>query len=75
MKKMTLDLDALSVESFDTDALPARERGTVRANACTLDKTCYCKTAYAVCGTGPQTIYSCPETNMTACDSWCTEDV
>ena len=32
MKKLRLDLDALCVESFDTDA-SAREHGTVHANA------------------------------------------
>jgi hypothetical protein len=32
MKKMTLDLDALTVESFDTSADLFRERGTVRGH-------------------------------------------
>lgn len=41
MKKLTLDLDALRVESFDTDR--ARdERGTVRGNAVTLDENPTC---------------------------------
>lgn len=75
MRKMSLDLDTLAVETFDTAPLGEDARGTVHANACTVGKSCYCPTAYAVCGTGPATIYSCPETNMTACDSWCTEDI
>ncbi len=34
MKKLTLDLDSLRVESFDIEA-PAREHGTVHAHAIT----------------------------------------
>lgn len=36
MKKLTLDLDALAVQSFETTATP-EERGTVRGNAVALD--------------------------------------
>lgn len=32
MKKLTLDLDALQVESFDASPPPAARRGTVRGN-------------------------------------------
>lgn len=73
MKKMTLDLDALSVESFDTETLDAAGRGTVQGHVCTGGASCRCQTAYAVC-TAPKT-YSCEYTQMTVCDSWCTEDV
>jgi hypothetical protein len=53
MKKLTLDLDAIRVESFDTDA-PAREQGTVRA--------------YAL-GSGGKTCISCPvPTDPCLCD-------
>ncbi len=41
MKKLKLDIDALSIESFTT-ARPAEERGTVEANAITQTaNTCY----------------------------------
>lgn len=33
MKKLSLDLEKLAVESFDTGAEPARPVGTVRGNA------------------------------------------
>jgi hypothetical protein len=48
MRKLSLDLDALAVESFAT-AAPAAERGTVRANDALVDtgvyscwRTCRC---------------------------------
>lgn len=37
MKKISLDLDTLSVQSFETTANPARLRGTVRAAGATED--------------------------------------
>jgi hypothetical protein len=40
MAKIRLDLDALSVESFDTGA-GRDHRGTVRGHACTVGGTCY----------------------------------
>jgi hypothetical protein len=47
MKKLQLDLDALSIESFATDR-PAEERGTVAANAITQTaNTCYHCTRYS----------------------------
>jgi len=71
MRKLTLDVDRLSVESFAT-AAPMRMTGTVRGRGedCTYVDSCFCHTAYAVCGTGPQTIYSCNYTN----DERCAED-
>jgi len=39
MKKLSLDLDQLAVESFDTTAEAARSRGTVRGHVLT-DTTC-----------------------------------
>ncbi|MDB4948373.1 MAG: hypothetical protein JWM27_1022 [Gemmatimonadetes bacterium] len=71
MSKLRLDLDELAVESFDTGT-ELELRGTVRAHGegegvpfmadCTAVDSCYCRTAYAVCGTGPATIYSCQPT-------------
>jgi hypothetical protein len=74
MKKMKLQLDDLAVESFSPGG-GAGPRGTVRARGdCTQGDTCVCDTAYAVCGTGPATIYSCDETGY--CESeFCESDL
>jgi hypothetical protein len=56
-----LRLDDLAVNSFETGGAPI-ERGTVHGNACTDPNTCRCPTAYAQCGTGAATIYSCRRT-------------
>lgn len=55
-------LDALSVESFETGAVPLIEGGTVHGFACTAGNSCQCPTSYAQCGTGPATIHSCQRT-------------
>ena len=63
MKKLELRIDNLTVESFSTAAdRPAP--GTVRGHGdnCTWFDSCFCDTAYAVCGTGPATIHSCTYT-------------
>ncbi|MFL5539006.1 MAG: hypothetical protein ACJ8J0_08440 [Longimicrobiaceae bacterium] len=78
--KRRLDLDRLSVDSFETTAAPAGARGTVRAHesgdapaptppeyACTCQNTCLCKTNYYYCGTGHATIYSCDFTVNASC--------
>lgn len=57
-----LQVDALSVESFETGAAAQPERGTVRGYACTDGNSCRCPTSYAQCGTGAATIYSCRRT-------------
>lgn len=62
MNKLRLNAEELRVDSFATASTDAR-RGTVRARSdCTQGDSCYCHTAYAVCGTGPATIYSCDYT-------------
>jgi hypothetical protein len=78
--KQKLDLDGLSVESFETTGAPDDVRGTVRAHesgdapdptppeyACTCANTCLCKTAYYHCGTGHFSIYSCDYTANPSC--------
>jgi len=40
MRKISLDVDALEVESFDTAARGADDRGTVRANATGVQTHC-----------------------------------
>lgn len=68
MKKLKLRIESLTVESFQTAADSAR-RGTVRGHGddCTWFDSCFCETAYAVCGTGPATIHSCTYTNDERC--------
>ena len=67
MGKLRMRVDDLRVESFSTDGTDAR-RGTVRAYGdCTWIDSCFCDTAYAVCGTGPETIYSCDYTVNELC--------
>jgi hypothetical protein len=63
MNKLRLEVDGLSVESFVT-AESMRKTGTVRGHGgdCTWVESCFCETAYAVCGTGPATIWSCTYT-------------
>lgn len=73
--KKKLDLDSLSVDSFETSEADAGE-GTVHAHQieptppeypCTCAYSCLCKTAYYHCGTGYYTIYSCDYTANTSC--------
>lgn len=62
MKKLSLNVDALSVETFEAghrDEAP----GTVEARQeCTAGNTCKCRTSLYACGTLPATAYSCPPT-------------
>ena len=77
MKKLSLDVDRLSVESFATDAAAGEGIGTVRAAeddqevaaqaACTCWNTCLCPSAYYWCGDGYHTIYSCNYTANASC--------
>ena len=73
-----LQLDTLSVESFETTPAAAEKRGTVNAHEgdpaptppaypCTCGPTDLCKTAYYHCGTGHYTIYSCDYTYNGSC--------
>ncbi len=68
-KKLSLDVDALSVASFATaEAGPAR--GTVHGavDDCTCKATCACPSAYFYCNTNPvNTIYSCHYTANASC--------
>jgi hypothetical protein len=71
MKKIRLDLDALSVESFDTTKSEEETRGTVEGNAesfqayCTDGNTCY----ESVCGTCNTQCGSCHD--ATCGDTYC----
>lgn len=67
-KKLTLDVEALAVESFVTAPGEKEARGTVRGHAaCTCYDSCLCPTAYYECGTGPHTIHSCDYTYNQSC--------
>ena len=70
MKKLSLDVERLSVSSFATSAEEERGRGTVRAAAddCTCAASCACPSAYFYCNTKPvNTIYSCHYTANASC--------
>jgi hypothetical protein len=76
-KKLTLDVAALAVASFDTEGGRGSEVGTVHgrdANPtppeyfdCTCAATCDCPTAYYWCGDGYYTLYSCKYTHNESC--------
>lgn len=72
MKKLTLDPDALRVQSFQTGRA-GTERGTVAGRApCTFVASCPCETGNWACG--PFTAYSCDYTRAgNTCDSFPTE--
>ena len=62
-KKLTLELDRLSIESFETGLAPAVEGTVAAAQAdCTSPATCKCPTSLFACGTIAATVYSCPRT-------------
>jgi hypothetical protein len=78
-KKLTLELESLAVDSFETSAAN-NGHGTVHGQAalapqptppeyadCTCAYSCLCKTAYYHCGTGQYTIYSCDYTANASC--------
>ena len=67
-KKLSLNLDALSVESFDTGDAKAALRGTVEAHApCTCRDTCVCPSAIYWCADIAFTVYSCDYTKNLSC--------
>jgi hypothetical protein len=68
MKKLKLRVESLTVESFRPEREAAKP-GTVRGHGddCTWFESCFCETAYAVCGTGPATIHSCTYTGDERC--------
>jgi hypothetical protein len=78
-KKLSLELESLAVDSFETSAANDGH-GTVHGQAalapqptppeyadCTCAYSCLCKTAYYHCGTGHYTIYSCDYTANASC--------
>lgn len=78
--KLKLDLDRLAVESFDTAALPAARRGTVRGHVCS--DACTVSICNPTCGIMPASANSaceamartpfCGDTNdITGCQPCC----
>jgi hypothetical protein len=65
MRKMKLNVEALNVESFATDATPKAE-GTVLAHARTNGANTQCASAYDACPTG-----FCAPTYDIACTQTC----
>jgi len=75
-RKLSLDFEALSVESFATSAPGGGERGTVRGREsadppeyfdCTCAASCDCPSAYYHCNTNPVATYSCNYTHNESC--------
>lgn len=76
MRKLSLELDTLSVDSFVT-APTGEAMGTVRAAEddsdgpayfdCTCFNSCVCPSAYYWCGDGYHTLYSCRYTQNESC--------
>ncbi|HEU0014373.1 MAG TPA: hypothetical protein VFQ45_11850 [Longimicrobium sp.] len=61
MKKLSLCLDELCVESFDTTPAAKNQRGTVHAEQCTCPTNCTCPGC-------PSCDASCPWTCPWTCD-------
>jgi len=76
MEKLSLDLETLDVESFETEAAIVERRGTVHADIadCTQYDSCFCRTSPYKCP-AYHSAYSCDYTKMTPCPSWCTETI
>ena len=67
--KLKLEIEALSVESFETAKEGAHGRGTVRAReeGCTCARTCACPSAPIYCAPIAYTFYSCDFTFNDSC--------
>jgi hypothetical protein len=79
-RKLTLDLEHLSVDSFDTTT-PRKTRGTVFGEQCTCYTQCTCPgcptcAGYQTCG--DSCADTCAQTCVQTCDdatcaAWCTD--
>jgi hypothetical protein len=75
MNKLKLDLDQLTVESFDTDASGIARRGTVRAHSvfCGPTEVCIPTQGELTCGNTCETCNgTCPDTCAASCGGGCT---
>jgi hypothetical protein len=67
-KNLSLELDALSVDSFATDTAKEPPRGTVEGYAaCTCRASCVCPSAIYWCAEIAYTVYSCDYTRNVSC--------
>ena len=68
-RKLRLDVDTLSVSSFETRPAPLDARGTVegREEPCTCGDSCACPTAAYYCAPIAWTFYSCDFTRNQSC--------
>lgn len=62
MGKLRLNLDQLTVDSFDT-SVTAKEKGTVFGEQCTCNTVCTCPGC-------PSCDATCPATCAYTCDDW-----
>jgi hypothetical protein len=62
MGKLRLNLDQLTVDSFDT-SITAKEKGTVFGEQCTCNTVCTCPGC-------PSCDATCPATCAYTCDDW-----
>ena len=72
MKKLSLSLDDLTVESFDTHVIEARP-GTVRANEERTVVTAACDTCYVSCDGSACPATVCEPTCDASCGDTCTQ--
>jgi hypothetical protein len=67
-KKLAVEMENLSVESFDTGGPEPALRGTVNAHEpCTCRASCACPTAVYYCAEIAYTVYSCDYTKNLSC--------
>jgi hypothetical protein len=77
-KKLSLDVDALAVSSFEAGEAQGGGEGTVHGRRaieptppqqaeCTCFASCDCPSAYYWCGDGFYTLYSCRYTQNASC--------
>jgi hypothetical protein len=67
-KKLSLDLDALAVDSFATAKAASAARGTVDGHEpCTCRASCACPSAVYWCADIAYTVYSCDYTKNLSC--------
>ena len=68
-RKVSLDVDSLAVDSFETGA-DGGARGTVEAReaaACTCERSCPCPSAAYYCADAYETSISCDYTHNASC--------
>ena len=62
MKKLSLSLDELRVDSFDTTPVESKRKGTVFGEQCTCDTACTCPGCPSCDSCDPSCAHTCWET-------------